>query len=217
MTRPVKTRSYRSPMRTAQADDTKLAILAAARDLFISQGYSCTVAAIAARAGVAVDTVYASVGRKPDLVRAVIDMVLGSSEEPIPAEQRDYVRRIQSAATAREKIETYADALTRLLPLLAPLQQALRQAGQTDPHCDRSWRELVDRRAARMVLLTRELRQTGDLRADLDDQHVADIIWATNSAEYFELLTQRGWSPRQFGDHLIDLWTRALLEPSSWI
>ena len=216
MTRPVKTRSYRSPIRAAQADDTRLAILAAARDLFISEGYGATVAAIAARAGVAVDTVYASVGRKPDLVRAVIDMVLGSSEEPIPAEQRDYVRRIQSAATARDKIETYADALTRLLPLLAPLQQALRQAGQTDPHCARAWRELVDRRAARMVLLTRELRQTGDLRADLDDQHVADIIWATNSAEYFELLTQRGWSPRQFGNHLTDLWTRALLEPSSW-
>ena len=216
MTRPVKTRSYRSPIRAAQADDTRLAILAAARDLFISEGYGATVAAIAARAGVAVDTVYASVGRKPDLVRAVIDMVLGSSEEPIPAEQRDYVRRIQSAATAREKIEAYADALTRLLPLLAPLQQALRQAGQTDPHCARAWRELVDRRAARMVLLTRELRRTGDLRADLDDQHVADIIWATNSAEYFELLTQRGWSPQQFGNHLIDLWTRALLEPSSW-
>ena len=52
--------------------------------------------------------------------------------------------------------------------------------------------------------------------ADLDDQDVADIIWATNSAEYFELLTQRGWSPRQFGNHLIDLWTRALLEPSTW-
>ncbi len=216
MTQPVKTRSYRSPMRAAQAGDTRLAILAAARDLFISEGYGCTVAAIAARAGVAVDTVYASVGRKPDLVRAVIDMVLGSSEEPIPAEQRDYVRLIDAAATAREKIATYADALTQLLPLLAPLQQALRQAGQTDPHCARSWRELVDRRAARMVLLTRELRRTGDLRADLDDQDVADIIWATNSAEYFELLTQRGWSPRQFGNHLIDLWTRALLEPSSW-
>ncbi len=212
MTRPVKTRSYRSPIRAAQADDTRLAILAAAQELFISEGYGATVAAIAAHAGVAVDTVYASVGRKPDLVRAVIDMVLGSSEEPIPAEQRDYVRRIQAAATARDKIETYADALTRLLPLLAPLQQALRQAGQTDPHCAHAWRELVDRRAARMVLLTRELRRTGDLRADLDDQHVADIIWATNSAEYFELLTtQRGWSPRQLGNHLIDLWTRTLL------
>lgn len=217
MTPPVKTRGYRSPVRAAQAEDTRRAILAAARDLFVSEGYGCTVAAIAARAGVAVDTVYASVGRKPDLVRAVIDMVLGSSEQPVPAEQRDYVRRIEAAATAREKLDAYADALTRLLPILAPLQQALRQAGLSDQHCARSWRELVDRRAARMVMLAHELRHTGDLRADLDDQAVADIIWATNSAEYFELLSQRGWTPRQFGDHLVDLWTRALLEPSSWI
>lgn len=213
----VKARSYRSPVREAQAEGTRRAILIAARDLFVTEGYGCTVAAVAARANVAVDTVYASVGRKPDLVRAVIDMVLGSSDEPIPAEQRDYVRRIQAASTAREKLRTYADALTHLLPVIAPLQQALRQAGQTDEHCARAWRELVDRRAARMALLARELRLTGELRADLDDQQVADIMWATNSAEYFELLIQRGWSPRQFGNHLIDLWMRALLEPTTWI
>lgn len=214
MTEPVKTRRYRSATRTAQAQETKLAVLAAARELFVSEGYGCTVAAVAARAGVAVDTVYASVGRKPDLVRAVIDMVLGSSPEPVPAEQRDYVRRMDAAVTAREKLEIYADALTRLLPLLAPLQQALRQAAYTDPHCARAWRELVDRRAARMVVLAGELRRTGGLRADLDDQGVADVIWATNSAEYYELLRQRGWSPQQFGAHLADLWTRALLEPA---
>ena len=49
---------------------------------------------------VSVDTLYASVGRKPQLLLAVHDMALGSSDEPVAAEQRDYVAAMR-AATAR--------------------------------------------------------------------------------------------------------------------
>lgn len=212
----VKTRGYRSEVRAGQAEQTRRAILGAARDLFTSQGYSTSVAQIAGRAGVAVDTVYASVGRKPALVLAVIDMVLAGADEPIAAEDRDYVQRIQSAVSAREKLTAYAQALVALLPDVAPLQEALREAGRADPDCARAWSGLVDRRASNMLLLAEDLRRTGQLRADLDDQQVADIIWATNSTEYFLLLAQRGWTPEQFGTHLIDLWTRTLLDPPAW-
>ena len=48
----------------------------AARELFVRDGYESTsVAAIAERAGVSVDTVYASVGRKPEVVRAAFAKV----------------------------------------------------------------------------------------------------------------------------------------------
>jgi AcrR family transcriptional regulator len=214
MDRQVKTRGYRSEVRAAQADQTRQAILLAARDLFTSQGYGATVAQVAQRAGVAVDTVYASVGRKPALVLAVIDMVLGGVDRPIPAEERLYVQRIQSATSAPDKLTAYAEALATLLPTVAPLQEALREAGRTDPECARAWSGLVTRRADNMLLFARDLRQTGQLRGDLDDQQVADIIWATNSAEYFLLLVQRGWTPEQYSTHLIDLWTRTLLDPT---
>jgi AcrR family transcriptional regulator len=211
MNRHVKTRRYRSAVRAEQAEQTRRAILLAARDLFSSQGYGVTVAQVAQRAGVAVDTVYASVGRKPALVLAVIDMVLGGVDEPVPAEERDYVHQIRSATGAQDKLIAYAEALVALLPTVAPLQEALREAGRSDPECARAWSGLVTRRAHNMLLLARDLRQTGQLRGDLDDQQVADIIWATNSAEYFLLLAQRGWTPQHFGTHLIDLWTRTLL------
>ena len=214
MDTPVKARGYRSEVRAARAENTRRAILLAARDLFTSEGYGATVAQVAQRAGVAVDTVYASVGRKPALVLAVIDMVLGGTDQPIPAEERDYVQQIRSAAGAREKITAYAHALTTLLPVVAPLQDALREAGRTDPSCAQAWSGLVERRAHNMRLFAQDLRRTGQLRADLDDQQVADIIWATNSAEYFLLLAQRGWTPDQHSAHLIDLWTRTLLDPA---
>ena len=122
------------------------------------------------------------------------------------------MQRIRAAGSAREKIEVYAAALTHLLPTIAPLQEALRQAGQTDPACSRAWSELVERRAANMLLFAQDLRGTGAVRADLDDRQVADVVRATNSAEYFALLAQRGWTPDRFGAHLVDLWTRTLLE-----
>ena len=80
-----------------------------------------------------VDTVYTSVGRKPELAVAVVDMVLGSSDEPVPAEERDYVRAVRAAATGREKIAVYAAALRTLVPRTAPLLEALRRAGESDP------------------------------------------------------------------------------------
>ena len=208
----VKTRSYRSPQRRERAAATRLSVLAAARDLFQAKGYAATtVADVARRAGVSVDTVYASVGRKPELVLSVIDTMLAGTEDPLPAEQRDYVLAIGSEPTAVGKIEIYAAAVARLIPPTAPLQEALRKAGDTDAVCAATWLRLVTRRAANMLLFAADLRSTGDLRADLTDQEVADIVWSTNAAEYWLLLAQRGWTPARYQGLLVDVWSRTLL------
>lgn len=214
MTSNVKRRKYESGVRSAQAEATRAAVLHAARELFTSEGYGCPIARIAERAGVAVDTVYASVGRKPVLVLAVIDMVLGDADQPIPAEQREYVQRVRAAAGAQAKIAVYARALAGVLPEVAPLQEALRDAGRSDPACAEAWERLQERRAGNMLLFAQDLRATGELRRDLDDQQVADIVWSTNSAEYFSLLTRRGWTPQGIGEHLADMWTRTLIDPA---
>jgi len=96
------------------------------------------VAAVADRADVSVDTIYASVGRKPQLMLAVIDVVLGEGNDPVPAEQRDYVRAIRAAESAADKIHVYAAALGRVLTATADLQEALRHAAQTDADAPRS-------------------------------------------------------------------------------
>jgi hypothetical protein len=59
-----------------------------------------------------------------------------------------------------------------------------------------------------------ELRHTGQLRDDLSNEEVADVIWSMNAAESWLLLVgQRGWTPERFGDWLIDAWKRLLLSP----
>src|SRR5207302_10341463 len=86
---PVKQkRSYDSTRRRAQARQTREAIIDTARRLFLDDGFApTTIAAIAAGAGVSVDTVYKAFGGKPGLVRAICQQAL-AGEQSVPAETR---------------------------------------------------------------------------------------------------------------------------------
>jgi AcrR family transcriptional regulator len=209
---PVR-RRYTSSLRTEQAAATRRAVLAAARELFTEQGYAATsIAAIAGRAGVAVDTVYAAAGRKPELMRELVETALSGTDEAVPAEQRDYVVRIRAAATAREKLAIYASAVAAIGVRMGPVHSALAEASLTDPDCAALRAEINARRAANMRLFAAELRTTGELRSDLTDDEVADIVWSMNAAEYRALLVgERGWTDERFGAWLTDAWTRLLL------
>jgi AcrR family transcriptional regulator len=206
------TRAYRSPRREEQAAATRRRILSAARQLFTTKGYPDTsVAEVARRAKVSVDTLYASVGRKPQLLLAVHDMVLGSADEPIPGEQREYVAAMRAAVGARAKLRTYAEALEQLLPRTVPLIESLRVAARSDPECRRVWDGYNQRRAENMLRLAADLRSTGELRNDLSDEDVAHLVWMTNSPEYYQLATFNGRTPQQYATQVLDLWTRTLL------
>jgi len=210
-------RRYRSPRRAEQAAGTRRRILAAALALFTEQGYTATsMAQLAARAGVAVDTVYATVGRKPALLRELFETALSGTDQVVPAEQREYVRRIRTADTAAEKLAGYAEAVSRIGLRMAPIHRALAEAALRDPECAALRSEISARRAANMRLFAADLRATGELRPELSDDDVADIVWSMNAAEYYALLVgERGWTGERFQSWLADAWTRTLLSPSS--
>jgi AcrR family transcriptional regulator len=211
---PVK-RRYAAPQRVAQAAATRRAVLKAARELFVQRGYSATtVSEIAARAGVSVDTVYAAVGRKPVVLRELVETALSGTDHAVVAQQREYVIAIRAAGTAREKLTIYAGAVVNIHQRLAPVFIALRDAGVDDPTCAALWSEISERRARNMREFAADLRQTGELRTDLSDDEVADIVWSMNAAEYWVLLVhERHWTPARFGEWLADTWIRSLLKP----
>ena len=188
-------------------------MLTAARDLFIGNGYAATtVAEIAREARVAVDTVYATVGRKPALLREVLETAISGTDEAVPAERRDYVAQVRAATTARDKIAAYVTGMVEVQRRLAPVFLALRDAAGSDTESAALWREIAERRAQNMRRFAADLRGTGELRADLSDDDVADIVWSMNGTEYWVLLTgERGWSAQRFAAYLIDAWSRLLL------
>jgi AcrR family transcriptional regulator len=212
---PVKSsaRAYDASRRRAAAAGTRRAILRAATELFIEQGYAATtMAAIATRAGVALDTVYATVGRKPALFRLLIETAISGTDAPMPAEERDYVKNIRAAPDARKKIELYAAAIATIAPRIGPLLRVLQAASTSDPELGAVWREIAERRARNMRLFAEELAATGQLRAGLSVEEVADVVWSMNAAEFHVLLVhERGWGAERFGRWLADAWQRLLL------
>jgi AcrR family transcriptional regulator len=210
MSSPVK-RRYDATGRRQAAERTRTAILDAARELFTERGYAATpMTAIADRAGVALDTVYASVGRKPEVARLLIETAISGTDEAIPAEQRDYVRAIQAAPDAATKIAVYAAAIAAIAPRMALVLGIIQQTAQTEPELARLWNEIGERRAANMRRFVADLATATPLR--LDPDQAADIVWATNAAETYQLLVgQRGWSLQRYEQFLADTWHRLLL------
>lgn len=209
----VKTRSYRSPLRAERARRTRRAILDTARELFAAQGYEgTTIAAIADTAGVAVDTVYATVGTKPVLFRLLLETALSGGDQAVPAEERDYVVRIRAAPSAREKIALYAEAAGDIAGRMAPLHLVLRSAAASSPELAAMRDEIAQRRARNMRLFAEDLAATGELRPGLSLDEVADVVWSTSSAEFYALLVrERGWPPERFEHWLTDTWCRLFL------
>ena len=76
----VKRRSYDSSRRRAQAKETRSAIVVAARDLFIEQGYGRTTMSDIARAAmVSVETIYAAFGNKATVLHKAWDVTVGNA------------------------------------------------------------------------------------------------------------------------------------------
>jgi AcrR family transcriptional regulator len=207
---PVK-RRYDASKRRGAAARTRQAILDAALELFTGQGYAATpMTAIAERAGVALDTVYAAVGRKPELARLLIETAISGTSQATPAEERDYVLAIRAADDAEAKIALYAAAMRAIAGRLAPVLPIIQQAAAAEPGLAALWREIAERRAANMRRFVADIATVAALRVDPGD--AADIVWATNAPELYQLLVgQRGWSPERYEHFLADAWRRLLL------
>jgi AcrR family transcriptional regulator len=207
-------RRYDSTTRRAGAERTRRSILESARLLFFEKGYAATtMPAIARAAGVALDTVYATVGTKAELFRLMVEAALSGREETVPADEREYVRAIREEPNAARKLQIYANALAEIQPRLAPLFQVLQTAAPQDADLGALWQEISGRRAANMRLLAKNLTATGRVRTELTEAVVADVLWSMNSPEFYLLLVgQRGWSPQEFGAWLADAWIRLLLQ-----
>jgi len=86
----------------------------------------------------------------------------------------------------------------------------IQQAAPAHPELAALWDEIAKRRAANMRRFVADLAAAAPLRLNLDE--AADIVWATNSAELYQLLAgQRGWSRQRYQHFLADTWHRLLL------
>jgi AcrR family transcriptional regulator len=197
-------RRYDSSGRQAQARRNRQVILDAAQRHFLEGGYAATtIAAIAAEAGVSVETIYKAFGGKPGLVRAIYDRGL-AGQQPVPAYQRaDEMRERET--DPRAIMRNWGTIASEVSAVVSPIARLVRAAAASDPdmaallHANNDVREQRARHHARF------LKRRGYLREGVSVAQAADIIWTCTSDELYDLLvTQRGWSAPQYGRFLAD-------------
>ena len=214
MAEPVKpARRYDSSRRRARALETRRAILEGARTLFFTEGYgSTTVATIAARADVSVETIYKAFGGKAGLARALFDQAL-AGEGPVSTGERAAVVK-REEHDPRRRLRAFGGFVTEVAPRVAPVLLLIRAAAETDPEAATLWQHINDERLRGMERDARQLADEGHLRDDVSLEEARDVFWACSSPELYELLVmKRGWTPERYGEWVGDTFIATLLPP----
>src|SRR4051794_30190567 len=124
MSPPVKgRRPYDSSGRRTQAQRTRADIVNNAQGLFLEYGYTgTTMAAVAAGAGVSVETIYKSVGNKPAVLKAVLDVAILGDDDTVPMLDRPMVAELRSEPDPRKLFVRYGQHIVTSWPRQVPLQ-----------------------------------------------------------------------------------------------
>jgi AcrR family transcriptional regulator len=212
----VKTsRRYESPHRREQAEQTRRVIIAAASRLFLEHGYAATtMAAIAAEAGVVVETVYRAFDGKAALFRAVLEAALagGIEQAEQPVEERPAIAAVIAEPDPARQVELYAATQPGIHRRAGPLLRALRDARALDPELGRVWDEMEDWRRRGQGQFADLLASRGVLRPGLSAAMAGDIVWTLCSLAVHDLLVlERKWSLRRYGEWLASALKRELL------
>jgi AcrR family transcriptional regulator len=162
---------------------------------------------VAARAGVALETVYSHFSSKRGLLQAVGDAAAVGDEEPIPlAERADFLAMGKGRRSTR--VRAAARLLTAVQQRTSPVAKLLRQAAPTDDEI------------AEMLRATRE-RQRVDIGRAVElivgrapTSAECDGVWAVASPEvYLLLVDESGWTPDQYEAWITEVLERVIPRP----
>lgn len=195
-------RAYSSPLRRSQAEATRRAVLDAAQDLFIAQGYGATtIDQIAEHAGVSKPTVFNAVGNKQMVLSAVRDLAIAGDDSPVPVAKRPIADQIRGEPDQRRAIEMLARHLTRVASRYGVIYEQLRAAAASgEEDLRRLWETEEEQRLAGARFWVDIIRsKSRPLGPDLEVGTAVDCMWFLMAPDHFNrLVSQRGWSERKY-------------------
>jgi AcrR family transcriptional regulator len=168
-----------------------------------------TVEAVARRAEVAVQTVYAVFGSKTGILAELLNQTtFGPDYEDAVREtlgERDPEARLRGAARIARQIH---DAQREGFDLL-------RGAGVVAPELARLEQERERIRYEREEAMILSLRDAKRLRTGLSYRAARDILWTLTGSDVYRMLVRdRGWSSQKYEDWLADTLVHSLLSLS---
>jgi AcrR family transcriptional regulator len=208
-------RGYASPLRTAQAAQTRQRILGAAGQCFASKGYSATtLPEIAGVAEVSVETVQAH-GPKRALLLAAFEQAFALSEGQDSILDRPEM--VEIAAQLNDPVDFVRFACGFLAEAAARssrLWLALYHASTSDPAIKEAFDGLSQRVRADTLRLVTMVADRGGLRSDRTPQRIADELDVLYLPTGYERLTYNaGWTVHAYSAYLFIHSSRILFQP----
>ena len=175
--------------RQRQAEETRRDILDAARNLFVEQGYGgAAVADIAERAGVAVQTIYDSVGSKRALAMALVEIVdeqaaVGTIAAEIATEPRP-----------ERLIELHVRITRQVQERCGHIVAALESAAVVEPEIRAALAEGTRRHRKGAETIAERIEALGALQSELTTTEAATLIEVLTSPGSRTMLMHSGLS-----------------------
>ncbi len=197
--------------RKERAARTRREIVRAAAEEFRLSGYhGATMAAIARRAGVAVQTVYFVFHTKPLLLTAVIDTAVMGEEDPVPPELTRWWQEGTSTAAGRRALELFVHNVATIEQRAATISRVAATATPTDEEVVAvvAHHARLRRNGYRAYVEAMDAR--GLLAVEVDE--ATDVLLSLVGPEMFLVLTEaRGWSVERYVAWTTEALARLLL------
>jgi AcrR family transcriptional regulator len=205
----IKKRPYKSLVRERHAGDTRHRIVEATRQLLLREGYAgMTIEAIALRARVSAQSVYAIFKSKTGILIELLD------QSAFGPDYEEAVRRALSAEDPETRLRLAAPIARQIHDAQSATFDLLRGARVVAPELAKLEQQRESLRYERQERMIMSLRAAGRLRPELNDATARDIFWALTGRDVYRMLVrERRWSSQKYQDWLADTLVHSLLTP----
>ena len=204
-----KKRSYKSLVRLRQAGDTRGRIIEATRQLLQREGYAgMTIEAIAQRAEVSAQSVYAIFKSKTGILIALLD------QSTFGPDYEEVVRQALSARDPEARLRLAAGVARQIRSTQSAAFDLMRGAGVVAPELAELEQQRERLRYEKEESMITFLRHSGRIRPGLSHRTARDIFWMLTGGDVYRMLvSERRWSPQQYQDWLAETLVHSLLTP----
>jgi len=206
--------SVKKTRKQIASEETQRVIVEAAARLFLERGYHATsIGQIATEAGVAIQTIYNTIGSKRDLLSRVLDFAVAGERAPAPVAQ--FMReQAELEPDPRQLIAHLVDLWRTALPRTAPIFRIIREVAATDPEIAKLDRSRAAQRLTNYGHAATILAKRGALRKGLTVEAAAAAIFAIGHPETYRTLVLDGdWSTNDWAAWAQDTLETILLQP----
>jgi AcrR family transcriptional regulator len=170
-------------------------------------GADVTMAQIAKAARVSRQAVYLHFADRADLLVALVRHI---DEKRNLA---DELRKIAEATDGIAAMRAMVSLQARGNPVIWGAARAIDAVRRLDKAAERSWQDRLRHRLEGCREMVARLEQDGTLRAGLDPEKAADLLWTLTSLRTWEdLVLERGWSAAEYEQRVNELLLAALCD-----